>query len=333
MRTCPAVVFTGPGEVEVREAQLPELRPQDVLVRTEASIISNGTETWVWSGRFHSPGKAPAMSFPWIPGYQRVGIIEEVGAEVQGLEPGMRVTCTISRWEGEMGRSWGSHAAWGVTAADQCLRVPEGLAPQDVAGLVLTQVGFNGGTRPPVEPGWGAVVIGDGLVGQWAAQTFRARGAHVVLCGRHPLRLEIAARVSADEVVNDREQDIQAFVKERWPNGVDIADEAVGRIANVELAFSLLRRDGHLVFNGYHPEGEHLMNIQWMHDKEITCHGMAGWTRPRLEGTLQWLAEGKLNVRDLITHRFKGADAAQAYRMLWDRSEEFLGLLLEWDRS
>jgi len=325
-----AAVFTGPGQCEVREVPVPDPDPNEVLIRTEASIISNGTERWVWSGRFHSPGQPSRAMFPWIPGYQRVGTIEKLGCDVSGLSVGQRVAATISRFADEYASSWGSHAALGVTDAGQCFALPDGIALEDVAGLVLTQVGYNGGTRPPVDPGDVAVLIGDGLVGQWAAQTLRARGAYVVLCGRRPGRMRIAAEISADEVVDTRSQDIAQVVSERWPGGVRIVDEAVGLLGNVELAFRLLCHDGHLVLNGYHPEGEHLMNIQWMHDKEVTCHGMAGWTRPRMEGTLQMIAEGKLKVREFITHEFRGEEANKAYRLVWEKSEDMLGVLLRW---
>lgn len=326
----PAVVLTAPGEVEVCDVPVPDPRPDEVLVRTEYSLISNGTEKWVWSGRFHSPGRQPGTHFPWVPGYQRVGIVEHVGADVTHLKPGQRVACTVSRFEGEYASSWGSHASLAVTHGSQCFPVPEDLDPIDVSGLVLTQVGFNGGTRPPVQPGWNVVVIGDGLVGQWAAQTFRAQGANVVLCGRRPRRLDIAASISADIVINGREQDLVTEITQKFPEGVDCVDESVGLIANVESAFVMLRHDGHLVFNGYHPEGEHLLNIQLMHDKEITCWGMAGWTTPRMEKTLQWVCEGKLKVRELVTHEFSGAEADKAYRLMWDKSDDFLGILLNW---
>lgn len=327
-----AVVFTAPGEVELREVPVADPGPGQVLIRTEYSLISNGTEKWVWSGRFHSPGKPTGCRFPFITGYQRMGVIEAVGEGVCGLTPGQRVAATVSPWPGEYSASWGSHASLGLTDAGQCLVLPEGLDPVEVSGLVLTQVGYNGGMRPPVQEGWTAVVIGDGLVGHWAAQTFRARGAYTILCGRRPKRLEIGAQVSADEVINAREQDIAEIINARFPDGVDVVDEAVGLIDNVELSFRLLRHDGHLVLNGYHPEGEHLMNIQWLHDREITCHGMAGWTRPRMEGTLKWLHEGKLKVRPLVSHEFAGTEADKAYRMMWDKSEDFLGILIDWTR-
>lgn len=323
-------MFSAPGEVEVREIPIPEPGQGEVLVRTRASLVSNGTERWIWSGRFHSPGRPAPYTFPVVPGYQRVGVVERVGVGVEGPAEGQRVFATISRLDGSPCAFAGSHAEYGVTAATECLAVPDSLDDADLAGLVLTQVGYNGGTRPPVTEGSTAVVLGDGLVGQWAAQALRARGAHVVLCGRRPRRLQIAAAHSADEVLDARTTDVAAAVLDRWPGGVDIVDEAVGMIANVELGFRLLRHNGHLVFNGYHPEGEHLMNIQWMHDREVTCWGMAGWTRPRLEGTLQWLSEGKLRARELITHEFPGERAHEAYGMLWNKTDDFLGILLRW---
>lgn len=325
-----AAVFTAPWEIEVREIEFPDPGPGEVLIRTRASIISNGTESWIWSGRFHSPGRDTPYRYPVVPGYQRVGEVVALGEGATGLAVGQRVFATVSRLEGGYSSFAGSHAEWGSTVVGECIPLPDDVSVGDAAGLVLTQVGYNGGTRPPVRPGWNVVVIGDGLVGQWAAQTFRARGAHVILCGRRPRRLEIAALHSADEVIDARSVDPCEEILRRFPGGVDVVDEAVGLIANVEAGFRMLRHDGHLVFNGYHPEGEHLMNIQWMHDKEITCWGMAGWTRPRLDATLEWIREGSLKVRDVLTHEFAGAEADKAYRMIRDRSDEFLGILLRW---
>lgn len=330
---CRGVVFTGPGQVELGAVEVPDPGPGEVLVRNEACIVSNGTESWVWSGRFHSPGRPPAYRFPIVPGYQRVGWVERVGQGVTQVTPGQRVFATIGRLEGSPASAWGSHAEYAVCDQGQCLPLPESVASDDAAGLVLTQVGYNGGNRPPVEPGWRALVIGDGLVGHWAAQALRARGAYVVLAGRRPRRLEIARAVSADEVVNAREEDLGGWIRAHYPEGFDVVDEAVGLLGNVDLACAALRYEGHLVLNGYHPEGEHLMNIQWLHDKELTCWGMAGWTRPRLEATLSLVESDALQVRELVTHEFAGAEADRAYRMIWDRSEDFLGVLIRWAKA
>lgn len=327
---CRGAVFTGPWEVEVGRVTVPDPGPGEVRVRNEACIISNGTESWVWSGRFHSPGKPPSYQYPIVPGYQRVGWVESLGEGAQGVEVGQRVFATIGRLEGSPASAWGSHAEYAVCDDHQCLPVPDSIASEDVAGLVLTQVGYNGGSRPPVHEGTVALVIGDGLVGQWAAQTYRHRGARVIVAGRRPRRLELAAAHSADETINARAGDLAEQVRQLAPEGVDIVNESVGHIANVELACTLLKHNGHLVLDGYHPEGEHLMNIQWLHDRELTCWGMAGWTRPRLEETLALIGQGALRVRELITHEFAGHEADRAYKMIRDRSEDHLGILIRW---
>ncbi|MCD6351090.1 MAG: zinc-binding alcohol dehydrogenase [Armatimonadetes bacterium] len=325
-----AVVFKGPGEVENMTVEIPAPAEGEVVMRTEYSLISSGTERWIWRGEFHPPGQPPP-SFPLVPGYQRVGIIEQVGPGVTDLQPGMRATATISRLEGLTAFS-GSHCQYGVTRADQCLPVPPGVSPVAVSGLVLTQVGYNGGSRPVVREGDLAVVLGDGLVGQWLAQRLADRGASVVMAGKHELRLDRAETYAHARGVLVTEEDLPTVVRELKPDGADIVADTLAVPEAMDLAISLLRRDGQLVLNGYYREGYHLLSIQALHEKEITVYGPAGWTRPRLEATLELVREGRMEVEGLITHRVPWAKAAEAYkRLVWDKAEEFLGIVIEWE--
>ena len=325
----PAIVFTAPGEVEVSQAEVPFPEAGEALIRTEYSLISTGTERWIWRGEFHKPGEPPPP-FPLVPGYQRVGIVEEVGEGVEHLQPGMRVTATVSRLEAPTAFS-GSHAQYGVTPADQCLPVEPDVSPVAVSGLVLTQVGYNGGSRPRIEGGEVAVVIGDGLVAQWIAQRLNVRGARVILAGRHELRLDRAEAYAKALAVDVRSEDLEAAVREVAPEGADIAVDTVSLTETVQQAISLLRRDGQLVLNGYYREGHHLLDIQQVHFKELTVYGPAGWTVPRLEATLAAIRAGEFEVEGLVTHRVSWREAAEAYRRLvWDKAEEFLGIVIDW---
>ena len=84
----PAVIFTAPGEVEIGRAEVPFPEAGEVLIRTEYSMISTGTERWIWRGEFHKPGEPPPP-YPIVPGYQRVGVIEVGDAPLdrQRLDP------------------------------------------------------------------------------------------------------------------------------------------------------------------------------------------------------------------------------------------------------
>ena len=95
----------------------------------------------------YEPG-AP-WPFPIVAGYQKVGVITQIGSEVTGLEVGDRVFVTISRIS-NMFESFGGHISPAVTSANQVWKLPDQGDSVDYSGLVLTQVGYNCGMRPQV---------------------------------------------------------------------------------------------------------------------------------------------------------------------------------------
>ena len=325
-----AVCALAADKVVLREVTIPEPGPQEVVVRAEYSSISTGTERWVITGQFHPPGGKP-LPYPLVPGYQKSGVVEALGAEVSGLRVGQRVFATIAKLADEQViAGWGGHIEHSVLPQTEVIPLPEGLDPVKAAALVLTQVGFNGGSRPPVRQGDRALVIGDGLVGQWLAQMLRQRGARVVLVGRRPERLAVAAQWSADLAVNVRETPLAEIAQQEAPGGFDIVADSIGTAQSVEQLLGLVRRDGHLVLNGYYREGEHLLSIQQLHGREITAHAPAGWTRQRLVDTLGLVEEGTLRVRELMTHILPVEKASEAYHLVLNKPEAFLGICLDW---
>ncbi len=325
-----AVCALSADQVVLREVTIPEPGPQEVVVRAEYSSISTGTERWVITGQFHPPGGKP-MSHPLVPGYQKAGVVEALGAEVSGLRVGQRVFATTAKLaDEEVIAGWGGHIEHSVLPQGEVIPLPEGLDPVKAAALVLTQVGYNGGSRPPVRQGDQALVIGDGLVGQWLAQMLHHRGARVVLAGRRPERLACAAQWSADLAVNVRQTPLAEVARAEAPGGFDIVADSIGTAESVSQLLGLVRRDGHLVLNGYYREGEHLLSIQQLHSREITAHAPAGWTRQRLEATLGLVEAGALRVRELMTHIMPVEKASEAYHLVLHKPEAFLGICLDW---
>lgn len=325
-----AVCALSTDQVVLREVTIPDPGPQEVVVRAEYSSISTGTERWVITGQFHPPGGKP-MPHPLVPGYQKVGIVEALGAQVTGLRLGQRVFATTAKLaDEEVIAGWGGHIEHSVLPQSEVIPLPEGLDPVKAAALVLTQVGYNGGSRPPVRQGDKALVIGDGLVGQWLAQMLRHRGARVVLAGRRPERLACAAQWSADLAVDVRQTPLAEMAQQEAPGGFDIVADSIGTAESVSQLLGLVRRDGHLVLNGYYREGEHLLSIQQLHAREVTAHAPAGWTRQRLEATLALVAQGALHVRELMTHILPVEKASEAYQLVLHKPEAFLGICLDW---
>jgi len=321
------VLFDSPGKVSTGRADVPPVGPDEVLVESLYSYVSPGTEKWILTDRFRTKGHA-APPFPRIPGYQRVGRVLETGKDVASIEPGQTVFCALARFE-EPTWMWGSHARLGVSPAEYVVVLPEGVKAEDAAALVILQVGFNAATRPPVNVGDVAVVVGDGLIGQFCAQILRARGAYVVLAGHRGERMELARRYTADEVIDSKETDLAKYVRGRWPEGVKIAVESVGRSENIEPCISVLAHDAHYVSLGFYPD-ENPFDLMKVHDLETTIYNPSSLTAERLRETMVALRAGKFNVSALTTHKLSWREAPEAYRMIVEKKPFSLGVLFDW---
>lgn len=327
-----AVVFTAPTTVAVREVTCPDPGPGDVVVRVTHSWISNGTEGSYLRGE-RSDGDTPfqpgdPVPFPVVAGYQKIGVVEHVGADVTDLEVGETVFATIGLVEG-MHHDYAGHVSPSVCPRQEVFKLPAGVDPLAVAPLVLAQVGYNGGTRPPVAPGDVAVVVGDGMVGQWTAQTLSRRGAEVVLVGRHADRLAQFAGWPGAHTVHAREADWVAAVRERVPGGVQVGVDTVGSLDVMDGLQAVAARFGHLVSAGFYGPADRLA-LQPPRYKELSIHLVSGWTRARLEATLDAVAEGALETLPLLTHRFPVARAAEAWALIESKREPVLGVVLDW---
>ena len=323
-----AVVFTGRNQVEFREVTCPDPGPDSIVVRVTHSWISNGTEGSFLRGE-RTSGDVPwrpgdRHPFPDVAGYQKVGIVQQVGANITNYQVGQTVFSTVAPVEG-MFSARGGHISPSVAAPEAVWALPADRDPVPFSGLVLTQVGYNCGARAPLHPGDPAVVIGDGMVGQWAAQTLAWRGAQVTLVGRHPDRLERwpGARI------NEREQDWSRAVRTRFPDGLQVVVDTVGSVAALEAATPLMRRFGHVVSAGFYGVNDR-MALQPPRHGELSVDLVAGWTRERMDKTLDLVTRGVLTTEPLITHRFPVRQAAAAWDLLRARRENVLGVVLEW---
>jgi threonine dehydrogenase-like Zn-dependent dehydrogenase len=208
-------------------------------------------------------------------------------------------------------------------------KLPEGMPPLAFAGMVLAQVGYNGGARPNIAIGDGAVVIGDGMVGHWTAQTLAWRGAEVVLVGRHDDRLAKFACQPYRHIVNAKSTDWKEAARDLLPQGIKAGVDTIGSIAVMEDLMEVLDRFGHLVSAGFYGTADR-MALQPPRYGELSIDLVSGWTRARMDDTLRLIAAEHLEMLPLITHHFPVAQAADAWRLIEERTEPVLGVILDW---
>lgn len=327
-----AVVFTAPNVVEFKAVQCPDPTPDDVVVRVTHSWISNGTEGSFLRGERIAGDTAYRPGDPWpfpiVAGYQKIGVVEWVGADVPDIAVGETVFVATGKVSG-MFSPMGGQISPSVSPRSQVWKLPPGVDPLAYSGMVLTQVGYNCGSRPALEIGQGAVVIGDGMVGHWAAQTLAWRGADVVLVGRHDDRLAKFPTGPMRHTVNAKETDWLDAVTQLLPDKVQVVVDTVGSIASIEQILPHIRRNGHIVSAGFY--GTHdMLGLQALRNAEVSLDLVSGWTRPRMDHTLALITAGHLQTLPLITHHFPADQAADAWQLIASKTNSVLGVILDW---
>ena len=324
-----AFVFTDKNQVSFQPVDCPDPDENQVIVNITHSWISNGTEGSYLRGE-RIDGDTPwrpgdPYPFPIVAGYQKVGIVDWVGAAVTDLKTGDQVFVSVSNING-MFEPRGGHISPSISGRGAVIKLPEELDPIAYSGLVLTQVGYNCGERPRFEPGDAAVVVGDGLVGQWAGQMLASRGANVVMIGRHPDRL---SHFKSGETMLEDGGNWVDIVKEKFPEGLQVGVDTVGSLNVMGQLESSMKRFGHLVSAGLYGTDD-CMALQPPRYKELCIDLVSGATPDRLVKTMELVADGTLQTLPLITHRFPVSKAAEAWELIETKKEPVMGVVLDW---
>lgn len=329
-----AVVATHPYKVEYKMVDVPDPNESELVIRLTHSWISNGTEGSFIRGE-RIAGDTPKsrkdkQPFPMVPGYQKVGVVEWVGHDVpEDFQIGETVFATISKVNG-MFFETGGHISPSIVHYSQVWHIPDKVSPLSVSGLVLTQVGYNCGIRPALNAGDAVVILGDGMVGHWAAQTLAHRGARIALIGKHFERLSLYDFKKGDLCVNSSMDVTVEKLREWEPQGIQAFIDTVGSVPAIEAMYPVFKHGAHIVAAGFHG-ADGFIDIQAMRAKELTLHAPAGWTQDRMCETLEWIRQGALQTEHLITHHFHVSEAEDAYDLILCRREPMLGVILDWE--
>jgi 2-desacetyl-2-hydroxyethyl bacteriochlorophyllide A dehydrogenase len=328
-RRCPAVVFAGCGKPEIRQVIVPSITDEEILVRSVCTGISVGTERWYLTGKV----KGVAERYPLIPGYQRIGIVEEAGSAVQTFKPGDRVW--LGAWAMRLDPSdglsgGGSHSQYAVAHHSRALPVPATVATEEAALATLAAVGLVGLEMTPAKLDDLAVVIGQGIVGLMSAQLARLTGAYVVTSDLIERRVALSRTYCADLAVNASTETLADVVHRLNPDGADLVIDTSGNSKLFSYDVGLLRRPGKLCLQGYFPEPIQV-DFHDTHWKRTTVAFPMGFDMDGVKRAFQLLERKRLTISPLISHRIKSDDALEAYLLLAERPDEIVGMVLLWE--
>lgn len=360
------------GEILLEETPLPNCGENEVLIKTERSLISPGTERMLLEfgrssyiqkakqqpdkvkmvlDKIKTDGLLPTIETvfsklgePMPLGYCNAGIVMDVGCNVTEFKVGDRVV------------SNGSHSEVVAVGKNLVAKIPDGVTFEQASCTVIASIALQGIRLFQPTLGEKVVVIGLGLIGQMTMEFLKANGCEAIGVDIDQGKVELACSNGFTALNPHNGEDPISFITNRTDGiGVDgvIITAATKSNEPLEQAAEITRKKGRIV-----AVGAIGMNIPRppFYEKEIAFYisssygpgryddtyeeegidypiGYVRWTENRnFQAILQLLASGGLQFEYLITHKYKFADAPKAYNEILN-NRDALGVILEYEHQ
>lgn len=363
MATMKSLVFIKPGHIEIQEKKIPEVGPNDALVKITTTTIC-GTDIHILKGEY------PVQSGLTI-GHEPVGIIEKLGSSVYGYEEGQRViagaicpsfssyacqdgapsqdggyiqpdgTCACHGYKATGGWRFGNiidgtQAEYVLVPDAQAnlAPVPDGLTDEQVLMCPdIMSTGFKGAENADIQIGDVVAVFAQGPIGLCATAGARLRGASTIIAvDGNDQRLKIAKQLGADVTLNFNKVDVvDEIMALTGGRGVDASIEALGLQTTFGQALSVLRPGGTLSSLGVYSED---LTIPLSHfaaglgDHKIVtalCPGGKG----RMRRLMNIVQSGRVDLSPLVTHSYPLDDIVNAYDLFAHQRDGVLKIAIK----
>lgn len=338
-------VFNAPYSGAFQNLDDPPLQANEVRIRTIYSGISAGTELTFWRGtnpyltrrwdadrRLFVNDATPSFSYPVLNlGYEEVGEVVEVGADVKDITVGAHLFGT-----------WG-HRTHHVAPVDYARPrlMPAGLDPLCGIFSHLGAIALNGVHDAAIRLGDTVAIFGMGALGQLVALMAKRSGAKVIAIDLLDSRLETAKRLGADITLNAKAGSTAEAIKDMTNGGADVCIEVSGSTLALNEAIRAAAYSARVVAMGFF-QGEAkglTLGDEFHHNRiNLVCSQISGvspelsyrWSKLRLWQTaIRLQADGLLDFRPLVSHRAPFAQAESLYRLIDERPNEVLLAVLE----
>ncbi len=177
--------------------------------------------------------------------------------------------------------------------------------------------------------GYDIAIFGPGPVGLMTVQACKQLGAaSVILVGTRTSRLEMGRRLGADHLVNIRERDPLAAIRELTDGaGVDLAIECSGAVETPQQCVQVTKRGGKILVVAFYPQPVTL-DLSAVVRSDITIYTTRGEGGNNVKRAVSLAAQGRLRGSDLITHEFPLEDIAEAFRVMRERIDEPIKIVI-----
>lgn len=340
-----AYTYIGKGDFRLVEKPVPELLgPKDAIVRVTLGSIC--------SSDLHIKNGSVPRAVPGITvGHEMVGIVEKTGSDVRKVRPGDRVAVNVETFCGEcffcrngyVNNCTDPDGGWAIGCridggqaeyvrvphADQGLDpIPDNVSDEQAlfAGDILA-TGFWAARISEIKPEDTVLVIGAGPTGICTLLCVMLRNpAKIIVCEESPERAGFVRRHYPDVIVVSPEECRNTVMRISAHGGADAVLEVAGSDASFRLAWECARPNAVVTVVALY-ESAQVLPLPEMYGKNLTFKtgGVDGCDCAEI---LALIADGRIDTRPLITHRFPLSEADEAYRIFENRLDGVMKVAL-----
>jgi len=284
----------------------------EVKTKTLYSGITNGTErNDLIGGNYATPDE----NLPSGWGYQNVGRVIETGPDVKHLNVGDVLYMSAD------------HAEYVVTAEDSLLiRLPEEVEPTHAALFGMSGVAMRSCRNADVRMNERVLIVGQGFIGQMAAQIANLMGGRVTVCDVDARRLDLARQIGAAEAVIDVTGD--GWDQQVEEGAFDAVIDLAGVVGMEDRLVKAARHQGRVLFIAGRFKVEYTFNQG--QGREITIRQNSHFDNDDLAGICRLVARDMVQIRPLIRDIVPVTEAAGIYDTLRDEPGKLLGTVFDW---
>ncbi|HZJ83611.1 MAG TPA: NAD(P)-dependent alcohol dehydrogenase [Clostridia bacterium] len=319
--------------LSILEMEIPRPSHHELVIK----IMSNGI-----CGsdiQFYNDGRLGnfVVTDPYVPGHEASGVVVEVGSDIKDISVGDRVVvepgipcgqcyyCRIGRYNLCKEVIFlsappinGTFCDYLAIRSDCVHKIPKGLSFEQASLAEPVAVAVHAINRAHFNPGATAVIVGAGPIGLLTLQAFKCAGGSKAICiDRVDRRLEIAKELGADEVINIQESNSELY------EVADVIFETAGSTQATQTLFNLARVGGCVVQVGWPGDQVVDMNIANFIDKELDYVAVNRYANA-FPTAIAWMADGRINVEKLITHRYSFDQVNEAFRYTGKNPDEVI---------
>lgn len=334
-----AAVLYGKEDLKIERVGIPEVGPQDALVRVKVALLC-GTDLKVWRQGHH----ARMISPPAIFGHELAGVVESVGSDVVSVRPGMRVVpansapcsdCLYCRRDREnlcenLLFNNGAYAEFihvpGRILQKNTLEIPGQVDYVDAALVEPLACVLRGIDETGVGEGDTVVVLGCGPIGLMFIRLARLRRARVIALGKRHTQMEAAERLGAAAAIDvNRVAEPVRYVRQltECGRGADVVIEAVGSPTTWQWSVEMVRKGGTVNLFGGCPTGSAVQfDPVLLHYSEISIKSTFHHTPRFIREAMGVITSGGVRASDFVTGEIPLTELPAMFQQLKNRNGE-----------